>query len=947
LSETLTISKNNPSCFQGNNSNGNATANYSGLVNLVNPYTWSNGATTQTITSLVAGTYTVTISSTGGCTVSASIIITSPPQLSSPSTTTTPAICDGQSGGTLSILVTGGTKPWQFTINNLPTQTSNVFTNLPAATYSVTVTDFNGCTATTTATTVGKIPQLPLSGTAIAGQAYDIVGTVALTGSLTVSGCTLYAMDNSSITVPPNTPNTLSLTTTTISSCNNMWQGIINNGGTVIIDNCIIKDAENALFANTANSKFNVTNSTFNRNYISVSLLNGNYSTSTFTNSQFICDASLKTQHPLSSDLTLSQFYIENATVDLNGGASHNILRHANNGIYVTKYSTLYADNLIIENLTSNTVGNTMAAINASNYCSVFVGQTAPVTFANCTLGIYSENNFALKAQRNIFNNCACAVTSKINGANDIYIFDNDFTNCLEGIVINDLNKYTVGCQIKQNRFYGKKDAGIPSSEVAVLIFNFNLYQVPVHIDYNQIYDYPYSIYVMNLNGDKTQLATINNNTINYTFNETQLGWNVFYGVVAQSCDALRVNRNEVNWTAGPADPAPYNQQMIGYYFAECKNSTIFKNNAVKCGTGMDLYAQCTNTFLVCNHLENVYPGILMEHLELPHQGISCKSNENYWSGAYLANGQNDSYKKIKGTVQQPINWYYNSAATNPNPYFPPGILFPISTSCTSWPPVCGVADNTVAQYDAMDNYINRVVNDSLQFYDNAAENFYKATNYAYTEMKANDSLVNTTDREQFMTATAETNIGLFDAVNDSMATVNLSGAAVINTTIIDTNLIENNSKQVNTIKMNLLQNDTLVIAAADTVTLENISYQNAETGGKAVYEARALLHKKIIDHALNSSFRMAAATISPTANELLIYPNPTQKFATVFVTNTSSYIKEISLFDLTGRKLKHLFIKTNTNQYKLDLADIAAGTYRISVTTIQDQFSRQLVIIR
>ena len=32
----------------------------------------------------------------------------------------------------------------------------------------------------------------------------------------------------------------------------------------------------------------------------------------------------------------------------------------------------------------------------------------------------------------------------------------------------------------------------------------------------------------------------------------------------------------------------------------------------------------------------------------------------------------------------------FNIAATNPNPYLPPGILNPISTSCTSWPPLCG-----------------------------------------------------------------------------------------------------------------------------------------------------------------------------------------------------------------------------------------------------------------
>jgi large repetitive protein len=73
--------------------------------------------------------------------------------ISNPNLTLTPAdpSC-GLSNGSLTANASNGTSPYQFSIDGVNFQNSNVFTNLSAGTYTVTVSDFNNCTDTQTAT---------------------------------------------------------------------------------------------------------------------------------------------------------------------------------------------------------------------------------------------------------------------------------------------------------------------------------------------------------------------------------------------------------------------------------------------------------------------------------------------------------------------------------------------------------------------------------------------------------------------------------------------------------------------------------------------------------------------------------------------------------------------------------------------------------------------------
>ncbi|MGP8217497.1 MAG: gliding motility-associated C-terminal domain-containing protein [Bacteroidia bacterium] len=127
---------------------GSATASASGGVG---PYTYSwspSGQTNATATNLSAGTYTVTVKNGSGC-ISIDTVTVSQPQQISIGMNISPS-CSGNNGSATAV-VTGGTGPYTYSWS--PSGGTNVTASGLASgtTYTVTVTDKNGCTQTQTA----------------------------------------------------------------------------------------------------------------------------------------------------------------------------------------------------------------------------------------------------------------------------------------------------------------------------------------------------------------------------------------------------------------------------------------------------------------------------------------------------------------------------------------------------------------------------------------------------------------------------------------------------------------------------------------------------------------------------------------------------------------------------------------------------------------------------
>jgi ELWxxDGT repeat protein len=123
--------------------NGSATATPAGGTS---PYTylWSNNATTQSITNVPAGAYTVTVTDANGCTIQGSVTIVGNSTIN-PKASVVNVSCYGLSNGSVTVTSAGGTPPLTYNINGGAFQASPAFNNLPAGTYVVGVKDANGC----------------------------------------------------------------------------------------------------------------------------------------------------------------------------------------------------------------------------------------------------------------------------------------------------------------------------------------------------------------------------------------------------------------------------------------------------------------------------------------------------------------------------------------------------------------------------------------------------------------------------------------------------------------------------------------------------------------------------------------------------------------------------------------------------------------------------------
>ena len=141
----------NVSCNLGTNGAADLTVTGGAI-----PYTylWSNTYTSQDLTNVGAGNYTVTVTDGNSCTVTASVVLTEP----GPITVTvvpTDASC-GMSNGMACATPGGGNLPYTYLWNDSLTQTTACAMNISAGAYSVTVTDATGCT-TITSTNVNNI----------------------------------------------------------------------------------------------------------------------------------------------------------------------------------------------------------------------------------------------------------------------------------------------------------------------------------------------------------------------------------------------------------------------------------------------------------------------------------------------------------------------------------------------------------------------------------------------------------------------------------------------------------------------------------------------------------------------------------------------------------------------------------------------------------------------
>jgi gliding motility-associated-like protein len=178
---------------------GSTTLNASGG----GTYAWSpaTGLSSSTSANPVASpsattTYTLTVTSAAGC-ISGDVVTVSVNSNPSLGLSSQNAVC-GNNDGQVSMIPTGGTSPYAYSINGSMPQQVTSFTNLAPGTYTVTIVDANGCTSNQSIS-IAQILNVNAAFTAVpvSGQ---IPLNVAFTNNSTGANNYVWSFGNNNIT---------------------------------------------------------------------------------------------------------------------------------------------------------------------------------------------------------------------------------------------------------------------------------------------------------------------------------------------------------------------------------------------------------------------------------------------------------------------------------------------------------------------------------------------------------------------------------------------------------------------------------------------------------------------------------------------------------------------------------------------------------------------------
>ena len=165
---------------------------------------------TSPVNNLNAGTYVFTVTDATSCSSTKSVTITQPTAITA-TTTKVDVTCAAPNSGSINLTVSGGTPTYTFSWSN--GATTEDLSNLTAGTYTVTVTDANGCTASSSATitqptkyTIGNLVWLDLNGNGVQDGGAEVgVSDVTVTlykasnntqvGQTTTNGSGIYSFE--------------------------------------------------------------------------------------------------------------------------------------------------------------------------------------------------------------------------------------------------------------------------------------------------------------------------------------------------------------------------------------------------------------------------------------------------------------------------------------------------------------------------------------------------------------------------------------------------------------------------------------------------------------------------------------------------------------------------------------------------------------------------------
>lgn len=555
-----------------------------------------------------------------------------------------------------------------------------------SGTTTVTVSVVQGCTAPIM---VPPIPNDPATfstyyGTSFSGSTIAINGDFTVNNNFSISLQTILCAPNVKIIILPG--KTLTITTGRLFSCGTqMWNGIeIKPGGKLIMQtDSWIEDAKIAVLSDNtgAIANFQIYNTTFNRNYIGIKVVNysigstphpgkiraclfDSQSSTTNTTNTPLLDAPYNTQ---TAEWGIQLSNVNNIIIgDASSPAYQNKFKYLRIGIraqgsFYTVYNNDFQNNFpasicVIPYPTPS--GFTCPikgwAIWNTGTKSIIGGYAANQSnnFKNLSNGIMHEEGYYLDVLKNTFTNITSSsllvnsiaiLTTKFSKGNIINIRDNDFTGLETGIkhLNNNLTTYLA----QGNLFKNFSSVGVlclqnVNDKISIISNNFNQNATSAYTGNTGI-----NISNVVLPLSSSPLVTITNNSINKVYkgitlvdvfkpqvvtntiafvsNITPLISNFYFGIRTQNSDGEYIFQNSV--TKGGAKPtAAYENSVYGISIeTNATQATITGNSTTQLGTGLRFRSYFNGQSNVsCNIMTNNWSGLTVDAVNIGQQGM-------------------------------------------------------------------------------------------------------------------------------------------------------------------------------------------------------------------------------------------------------------------------------------------------------------------------------------
>ena len=1039
--------------------NGQIDLTVSGNCNGTFTYLWSNGATTEDIIGLCAGTYTVTVTAQNGCTATANYTVTAetapiisfdylPLQCQGTYSLQNPTVgidyywefrdnagnlifSNTGSGGLTSVTLPPGASPSQLIISadNNGCKVSKTFLLGECCPPDPNTDDFavygnitlSQLVVLLQANRPSWVNDNTINGQPQQGYCVNIIpsklvyyklntgltvnttnnlfiyGNLTIDKSIDLSEFSLVMAADREVIVNNNVSVTLhSDIGVFFNTCGKyMWRGIRLLGSNSKIYargqtshlstyyNNQINDAVNGINS-SANGKFYLSNTLFNRNLNGIFITNSNAT----INNSYITDCFFTSKdNALINDQVLLENPINNTTatrsrtgisltrlnntvigydeaLDINGtyantacylGDQFNKFENIDYGIWLQRCAGIE----VYRNEFKRIIKGIRTSGDASNAASISVGKAMGVNLSHNNIfdqftenGIELTGNASIAANNNFFYN-----TTLISGSSDKLRSDIEFNNAYSltknSIMNNEFSHYyyaavylhnntsgTMSVDVIGNKFYGRLNPtnGNPWSVYGIYADAAPANKYVMNINKNLVIDDTrYGIRIRNNDN-----ANIVGNILTYhmasnvTFNNNTQ-W--IRGIFLSNSSLNKVEMNHILWSNYPAGfSITYPDKLQGISMENVTNSNIICNKMDGMGAGVYIQNNNIGTSYITNITKNCYNGYKLNNASIDPVGdpSTLTSYNNPFS--------NITSFRVAGSISTLAkDWYYIGSNDMPTPV-QGGIVSPqVATSAL---PACinFTGDPDSSQMRTETEMLQQVINNETEFAQFEEENKYLTEEAALKLLKA-DSLLRDTlpNTENFILANETLGKGKYIEVEKALIEGNMSNATAIIATITDSNLMEENKRTV--MEMIIKINDSISLTATDTTLLESIAYTPAIVGGTAVYIARGILAIEVDDESLTSSYRMANDKQKETnKNSLDIYPNPAKDF--VFIKCIGSITYEIT--DVAGKQYKQGDFDLQGNAVvSINIEQLLQGVYIVKATQEDCTKVARIVVIK